>query len=140
MVEMGQRSVDVIGQERAGRTTLRPFRTKHKMVDDQLAASVEEVRKRRRAVRSVEGIWFFNSLPGQLTALTAQLIPQLAKLLLFKKQLFARCNPFTLRHDLVVSNSRPERHSHTILQFCSCCFVSEHVNRAPSSDRFCAGR
>ena len=83
MVEMRERAINVIGQERAGRAALFPLRSEHEMVDDQLAVSVEKIGKRQLAVRSVEGIWFFNPLPGQLTPRTAELIPQLCKLLLF---------------------------------------------------------
>ena len=57
----------------------------------------------------------------RLTALTAQLVSQLGKLLLLKKQFFARCNPFTLSDDLVVLNASAEWCSHTILLFYQCC-------------------
>jgi hypothetical protein len=52
----------------------------------------------------------------RLTAPTAQLVSQLGKLLLLKKQFFARCKPFTLSDDLVVLNPCAEWYSH-ILQF-----------------------
>src|SRR5581483_8342620 len=63
-MEMGQMA-DIVDQERAERTALFPARIKHKMVDNQLAAPIEEVKQTRLAVRPLEEIQLVDLDHGQ---------------------------------------------------------------------------
>ena len=59
-------AVNMIGQERTARATFLPFliRAEHEMIDDQLAAPIEEVGERLLALRTVEPIGLFDLDPG----------------------------------------------------------------------------
>src|SRR5947208_10936882 len=73
--EMDEAAVEVIGRHRATGAPLRPFRAEHEVIDDQLAAAVEEVRERLlSAVRPREDIALLDPLPGELAALPAELV------------------------------------------------------------------
>ncbi len=114
----------MIGQERAARATLRPPRTKHEVVHDQLASAVKEVGERLLTVRSIEDILFLHPLPGQFAALPAQFISLFVELLLFLEQLFSTRNPFFWRNYFVLLNPcAGELCSHCILLFCVCLTV-----------------
>src|SRR6266542_3702915 len=104
MREVHKSVVDMVGQERAAWATLLPSWTKHEMINDQLAPSVEEVGERLLAVRPLEDIRLLQSDPGQLPTVPAQLIALVRELLLFPEQLFASRNPFFLGNDFVVLN------------------------------------
>ena len=54
MVEMDDRAVEVVGQERATRTAFVPGWTEHEVIDDELAAPFEEIGQRFRAVGSLD--------------------------------------------------------------------------------------
>jgi hypothetical protein len=58
--------------------------------------------ERLLAARPIEDIPLLHPDPGQLAALLAQLIAQLAEFLLLTQVLFARHEPFLSRHDAVV--------------------------------------
>src|SRR5262245_9492349 len=83
------------------------------MIDDQLAASGEEVGERLRAVRPVEHVTFFDLNPGQVAPLGAQLITQPGELLLPRQMGLAGDKPLFLRHDWVVVH-----HSFSFQQNC----------------------
>ena len=53
-----------------------PIRIEHEMVDDQLAAPVEQLRQSLLAAGSVENIILVDALPRQFPALLAQLVAQ----------------------------------------------------------------
>src|SRR6266436_4807640 len=77
--------------ERATRAALLPLRSKHEVINDQLAFPAEEVAKRLLSARSIENILLLHFLPGQFAAFPAQLIAQTGEFLL----LFSRvpCAP-----------------------------------------------
>ena len=54
--QMNGGAVEMVGQERAARAALLPARTEHEVIDDQLAAAVEQVGQRLLATGSVEHI------------------------------------------------------------------------------------
>ena len=64
----------MVGHERAARATLLPIRSEHEVVDDQLAAPVEEVGERDLALGRVENVILLDLHPGQLAPLGAQLV------------------------------------------------------------------
>src|SRR5205809_7226873 len=72
------------------------------MIDDQLAASVEEIGERLLAVRPLEDIPLLHPDPGQLAASPAQLIAQTGEFLLLAQVLLARNEPLLSSHVRVV--------------------------------------
>jgi hypothetical protein len=68
----------------------------HEVLDEELAASVEQVGERDLAFRRVEDVLFLNLHPRQLAALPAQLISQPGKFFLLGEQLLAGCDPFVV--------------------------------------------
>src|SRR5581483_2056873 len=95
-------AVEVVGHERAARAALLPSRAEHEVINDQLAASCEEVGERCLALGAVENVVLFDLDPGQLAPLPAEFIPLPGKLLLFAEQLFSCCNPLFLGNNFVV--------------------------------------
>src|SRR5437870_9401096 len=93
MREVQVGAVDMIGQERAARALLVPLRTEHEVIDDQMAAPVEEVGERLLAVRPRQHVGLFDLDPGQLAALSAQFIAQPGEFLLLDQVLLSRSEP-----------------------------------------------
>src|SRR5438309_4625563 len=79
-------------------------RAEHEVVDDQLAAAIQQLRQRPRAVVGVEPVFLPNPHPGQLTPLLGDLVAQPCVLLLARKQLLACGKP------LLTSSSPLIRH------------------------------
>src|SRR5215831_16842566 len=65
MFEMHERAFDVIDLERAADATLLPARTEHEMLDDKLAAPVEQISERFLTLRAVEEIGLVDLDPGK---------------------------------------------------------------------------
>jgi len=82
MLEVRERAVDVIAQERTARATLLPIRTEHEMIEDQLTASVEEIGQRLFALRAVEDILLVDLDSRQLATLVAKRVSLMRELLL----------------------------------------------------------
>jgi hypothetical protein len=101
MLEMDESAVDVIGLERAADAAFLPSRAEHEMIDDQLAASIEEVGERLLAVRPIEQIGLFDPDPGQLAALPCHLVADLGQRLLMRQMRLARDQPFFPRDDFL---------------------------------------
>src|SRR5262249_43799058 len=99
---MRESAGDMIGQERATRATFYPSRAEHEMIDDQLAASVEEVGERFLAVRPLEDVLLVDLDPGQFAPLGAHPVAHPGKLFLVGQVEFARLEPFFSRYDFVV--------------------------------------
>src|SRR5260370_40163569 len=76
MFEMHESALDVVDLERAADAALLPAGAKHKMLDDQLAATVEEVSQHLRAVGSLEEVGLVDLDPRQLAAFGAQSVAQ----------------------------------------------------------------
>ena len=69
------------------------------MVDDQLAGSVEEIRKRFFALRGVKHVRLFDFDLRQRAALPAKFIALPSELFLLFEQLLTSLNPFLSRND-----------------------------------------
>ena len=106
MLEMLPGGIDMIADERAAGTTLVPTRTEHKVVDDQLAAAIEQIGQSAFAVRPLEHILLFHLDPGKVPARLADLVPQSRELFFLCQQLLARLDPFALGNDRMVGDPR----------------------------------
>jgi hypothetical protein len=71
-----------------------PIRREHEVIDDQLAAALEQLRKCLFSVSAIKDIGLFNFRPRQLAPHPVQLIPLLGELLLFDQQRLACGQPF----------------------------------------------
>jgi len=105
--EVPVRAVDVVGQERAAWAALLPPRTEHEVIDDQLAAPVEQVGEGLLPVRPLEDVALLDPHPGQLAALGAQPIAQPGEFLLLAQELLARSEPVLARHKTVLHRVTP---------------------------------
>ena len=60
----------------------------HGVIDDQLAASLEDLAECLPPVLAFEGVWLLDELPGQIAALPVQLVAQPGELLLLRRCFF----------------------------------------------------
>src|SRR5262249_37694486 len=81
------------------------------VVDDELAAAVEELRQRLRALRALKCIWLVHAHPRQVAPLLAQLITQPRELLLLGEPRPPGLDPRFARHTLM------SLHGHLSLSF-----------------------
>ena len=95
---------------RAARAALVPRRVEHEVVDDELAAAVEEVSQAPCTVRAVEGIVLLDLDHGEPAPLGIHPVAVLGELLLVAQKLLALGEPFVPRHD--------PRHRHVGLYLC----------------------
>jgi hypothetical protein len=77
---------------------------KHEVVDEQLAAAVEQLIERLLAVVRVEAVFLLHTYPGQLASLPRQLVPKPRVLLLASEQLVAGGRPLLAAYDAVISH------------------------------------
>src|SRR5580704_1512175 len=99
--EVLSRSVDVLGLEGAAGTGGIPFGRVHQMMDNQLAAAVEEVWERLAALFGFERIALLDLQAGEPASLGGEPVP-LAHVRLFLLEQRLPCGePFLLRYDLV---------------------------------------
>ncbi|MNO57938.1 hypothetical protein D3C76_484860 [compost metagenome] len=96
--------VDVVGQERATGTAFIPAFGEHEMVNDQLAAAIEQVGEFQFAIGSLEVVVLVDFHPGQGAPFCAEFVPLLGESLFVSQVLFARGEPFFPRHNGVVLN------------------------------------
>src|SRR6516164_1792063 len=94
MLQMHRYAVEVVGPERAMRTTCLPCRIEHEVINDQLAAAVQQLRQALPAVGSFEYVVLLDALPRQFAPLAAQLVAQPREFLLPREQPLARFEPF----------------------------------------------
>jgi len=66
----------MIGEQRTTGAALNPVRTEHEVVDEQLAATGEEIGERFFAVRTVEYVFLLNFFPGKFAALFAEFVAE----------------------------------------------------------------
>src|ERR1700720_4735682 len=92
----------MVGVERAADAALLPPGTEHEMLDDQLAASVEEVSERLLALRAIENIGLFDLDPGQFAPLRAHLVAQSGEFLFLCQMRLARGQPLVSTNDPIV--------------------------------------
>ena len=96
------RAVDVVGHERAALAALLPAGREHEVLDQQLAAAVEQVGERAPAVGRVEDVVLVDTHPRQRAALAGDWSLQARQFLLVREQRLARGNPFVPGYDAMV--------------------------------------
>ncbi|MCY1403490.1 hypothetical protein D9M71_186740 [compost metagenome] len=94
MLEVLVGPVDVVGEEGAAGATFLPVGAEHEVVDDQGAATVEQVGQGFPAVRPFEGVDLVDTDPGQRPPLGAEPVPFTGKGLFLAQQLLAGMQPF----------------------------------------------
>src|SRR3989442_15889969 len=104
MLEMNHNPVEIVRPERTAGTTFRPARTKHEVIDDELASARKQVCQRFLAVRPVEDIFLVDAFPRKVAALLTELIAQARELLFRGQELSARCQPLIVRNHIVIFN------------------------------------
>jgi hypothetical protein len=105
VLEMDESAFDVVDLEGATGASLSPFGTKHEVLDDQLAPSLEEAGERALSPRAVEQIGLFHLEPGEIAALGGQAIPHPGKLFFFDQVPLVGGDPFISWHDSLVIHS-----------------------------------
>jgi len=98
MLEVRQRAVEMIGQERAAWAARRPARAEHEMIDDELAAAGEQVGQGPAPMRRIERVALLDPHPRQREPLRVHLVAQAHRLLLLGEQCAAGGEPFGLGH------------------------------------------
>ena len=92
--EVNQRTHGVVEFERAADAAFRPVRAEHEVLDDELAAPVEQVGERLLAVRAVEHVVLLDLDPGQRATFGAQLVAQAGEFLFLAQEFLACGKPF----------------------------------------------
>jgi hypothetical protein len=100
--EMDQNTIDMVDGERAADVLVNCSRTHHEMLDDKLAAPVEEVAKRHLACQRVEDVRLLHADPGQGALLLAQLVARLRQRLFLGEHGSACTQPFLARYDAML--------------------------------------
>src|SRR5439155_19083128 len=77
---------------------LAPVRAEHEMLDDQLAASLEQIGESFLTIRPVEDITLLDLDPGQCPPLGAQPVAQPGEFLFLAQKLGTRRQPLFLRY------------------------------------------
>src|SRR6185295_5699685 len=86
MLEMRQGAIDMVGLERAADTALALVGAPHEMLDDELAAAVEEIGKRNLSFRRIEDVILLDLDPRQGEPRLVELIAPAREFLLLGKQ------------------------------------------------------
>src|SRR5580658_9247248 len=110
MSQVNRHRIEVVGQIGTALAALDPSRPHHEVIDDKLAAPVEEIGESLFAARPLEDILLLHALPRQLAPLAAQLIAQPRELLFFGKKLLARFCPLFMRYLVMLHGRRCCRH------------------------------
>jgi hypothetical protein len=92
----------MIELERAADASLAPVRSEHEMLDDQLAASAEQIGEGFLPVRPIEDIGLLDLDPRQCPPLAAELVAQAGELLFLAQKLGTLCESLFLRYDRVL--------------------------------------
>src|SRR5688500_19415675 len=83
----------MIGDKRAAWTAFFPIRSKHEVVNDQLASPRKEIRQSYLSVWSGEDIILVDLHPRKFATFRTQFVEQSNRFLLFLQQLFSSRNP-----------------------------------------------
>src|SRR5256885_2002595 len=81
----------------------------HRVVDDELATSVEELAQAPSPAGSLECVLLVDNLPRKVAPLQAQAVARLREFLLVRQMLLSRRHPFPVRNHLVLHGARPSR-------------------------------
>src|SRR5271169_6111580 len=79
-VQVRNGAVKMIRKERTARATFDPVRAELKVVDEQLAATGEEIAERFFSGWPVEDVFLLDSFPGKFAALLAEFVAQAREL------------------------------------------------------------
>src|SRR5439155_5050683 len=93
---MNDRAIETICDCRASRTPCLIVRSKHKVIDEKLRTSFEEIGERRRAFFSFEPVFLVNRNPRQLLPLPRKFIASTCQFFLGFEQLQSGCKPFLM--------------------------------------------
>jgi hypothetical protein len=85
----------MVCQVRAAFATFLPSWAEHEVINDQLAATVEEIGQRFFAIRSVKNVLLLNSNPWQFASMPAHFVAELRQFLLTRQQILARDQPLS---------------------------------------------
>ena len=69
------------------------------MINEELAAAIEQIRERLLSVGCIKGVLFFDFYPRQSQTLAIELVAQMGSFLFLGYQRFARSQPFFLRYN-----------------------------------------
>src|SRR5262245_55248339 len=98
------RAVDLIGEQRAAGASLFPLGAEHEVIDDELAASVEQIGERHAAaVGGFEDVVLLDLDPGQRAALFRQAVALARPGLLLGEKRAARLEPLLLRDNVMLA-------------------------------------
>src|ERR1700733_7333751 len=101
---MHQQAFEVVHFESAADAVILLAGAHHEMLQEELAATVEQLRERDFSLGTVEDVFLFDTHPGQCTLFGAELVAQFRERLFLGEQSDARLAPFTAR-----DNAMPER-------------------------------
>src|ERR1700719_370690 len=104
---MHESALDMVDLERAADAAFLPAGAKHKMLDDQLAATIEEAGQRFPTLRAVENILLFDLDPRQFAPLRAQLVAQAGEFLFLRQMRLASGQPLVPTYDWMVPDLSP---------------------------------
>src|SRR5262249_33620934 len=93
-MQTGRTGGDVVNQIRAARAAIVPGGIEHEMVDNQLAAPVEQVEQTRLAIWPFEGVFLLDLDHRQPASFSIELVPRTGGFLFFAEQLRASSEPF----------------------------------------------
>src|SRR5262245_41307103 len=108
MVQVERDAIEVVHPEGTdeARRVGRPWRVlpcrlwiEHRVIDDQLAPSLEDVRERLPTTLAFEDVLLLDELAWQVAALLAELVAKPGELLLFGEMLLAGRQPFVVCHN-----------------------------------------
>src|SRR5262245_27244597 len=97
-------AVEVVGPERTVRAPRAPAGVVHEVVDDELAAAVEEVGQALLAAGPLEDVGLGHLLPGQVAAGLTELVAQARELLFLEEEPLAGLQPILVGNDSVLSH------------------------------------
>src|SRR5215471_21014926 len=106
-MQMGADAGKAVGAQRAMRTSGLVVRMEHEVVDDELAAPVEQIGERLFAARAVEAVLLRHALPGQIALQSAHLVALALERLFLREQLLPRGQPLFVGYDLVFHRCLP---------------------------------
>src|SRR5215472_15633365 len=141
MVQVDGDAVEVVHPERANvagrfrrprRMGPRRVGMEHRVIDDELAASLEEFTECPRPVLALEGVLLFHELPGEIAPLSAKLVAHPGELFLLRQMLLPCREPLVVLDHLVgrhvISPPFPTPDSRSVT-LCSTFWLTRRVRR-----------
>src|SRR5262245_47137492 len=104
--EVRDHAAVVISPEGAVRASIFPLGCEHEVINGKLVSRAEQLDQALLAIRPLKDIGLVDILPGELTPLTGELVPELRKFFLLPQKIRTRFQPFLVRDDLCVLDHR----------------------------------